>query len=138
LQQVDIQLLASDLRDSATPNSGLPINFADLHETRVQETIMVQILSITDIGHSAFNLQNVRQTRIEKADLAGLAGDSDEEDVHDEDARLIPDYPRGMLRFELTDGSQYITAIEYRKIKELKLGETPLGYKVLTFPLFAI
>ena len=47
-----------------------------------------------------------------------------------EDDGPIPRYPRSMLQFRISDGSTEIDAIEYRKIPELELGETPLGYKV--------
>ena len=40
--------------------------------------ILVQIVSMTEIGSSAFNLQNIRQARIEQADLAGLAEEEDD------------------------------------------------------------
>ncbi|KAI5114584.1 hypothetical protein M0805_009807, partial [Coniferiporia weirii] len=76
---------------------------------------------------SAFNLQNVRQTRIERADLAGLAL----EEGGENDEGPIPNYPRTMLRLEVCDGSVTIPAIEYREMPDLKLGETPLGFKIL-------
>ncbi|KZS94274.1 DUF1767-domain-containing protein [Sistotremastrum niveocremeum HHB9708] len=128
-RHVQTQLLASDLRDSMLPGTGAPSNIAELDNAFLAGPVLVQILAITDIGHSAFSLQTTRQTRIDKADLAGLAeaeGDSEEED-----ANSIPKYPRGMLRFELSDGSQTFPAIEYRRIKDLELGVTPLGYKVI-------
>ena len=85
---------------------------------------------MTDIGHSAFALQNVRQARIERADLAGLAGEEDENQDEGEETGSVPKYPRSMLRFQLSDGATVLEAIEYRKIPELELGVTPLGYKV--------
>ena len=88
--------------------------------------ILVELAAITEIGHSAFNLYNIRQARIERADLAGLA---QEEGVEDDEGP-VPNFPRTMLKFELCDGSVTIPAIEYRSIPELKLDETPLGYKV--------
>ena len=35
-----------------------------------------------------------------------------------------------MLRLELSDGATTLRAMEYQRIPELKLGSTPLGYKV--------
>lgn len=90
-------------------------------------------MALTDIGHSAFSLQNTRQTRIERADLDGLAVESDAEGEGGEDEGPIPNYPRGMLRFELSDGATVIPAIEYRKIAQFQLGVTPLGCKVAIF-----
>lgn len=103
--------------------------------------VLVEVIAVTDIGHSAFSLQNTRQARLDKADLAGLAAQKRERDGQqgvgegepqgdEEDEGPIPKYPRGMLRFELSDGHTVIKAIEYRKIPELVLGELELGYKV--------
>ena len=113
------------------PGTGLPRNVAELNNTKLQGLpILVEIVSMTEIGHSAFSLQNVRQARIEKADLAGLAGEEDENQEDGEEAGPVPKYPRSMLRFQLSDGATVLEAIEYRKIPELELGVTPLGYKV--------
>lgn len=112
------------------PGTGLPQNVYELDNTKLQgPPILVEIISITEIGQSAFNLQNVRQARIERADLAGLAEEGDEQDGG-EDAGPVPKYPRSMLRFQLSDGATVLEAIEYRRIPELELGVTPLGYKV--------
>ena len=88
---------------------------------------------MTEIGHSAFSLQNVRQARIERADLAGLAGEEGEDQDGGEDAGSVPKYPRSMLRFQLSDGTRILEAIEYRKIPQFELGVTPLGCKA-SFP----
>ena len=107
--------------------TGFPHELSDISDTRICETpLLVEITSITEIGHSAFNLYNVRQTRIERVDLAGLA----EEEGVESDEGPIPNYPRQMLKLELSDGTTTAKAIEYRSIPELKLGETPLGFKV--------
>jgi RecQ-mediated genome instability protein 1 len=128
---VEIQLLESDLRDSMQHGTGLPSNIGNAKKgTLGGAPVLVQIMSITDIGQSAFSLQTVRQTRIDRADLAGLA----EQDGGEDDGP-IPRFPRSMLRFELTDGKTTINAIEFRKIPELELGETPLGFKVSKHPV---
>ena len=49
--------------------------------------------------------------------------------VEDEEGP-IPNYPHTTLKLQLSDGNVTLPAIEYRAIPELKLGETPLGYKV--------
>ena len=124
ISNVDAQLLNSDLRDSMLAGTGFPLNIGSAENVRLRGHILVQIQGMTEIGHSAFSLQNVQQTRVDRADLAGLTGDDDE------DEGPIPSYPRSMLQFELTDGSQLIKAIEYRRLPDLELGVTPLGYKV--------
>lgn len=125
IRNVDTQLLESDLRDSMMPGTGLPQVSAEVKETTIRGPILVQVLSIMDIGQSAFSLMNVRQARLERADMAGLAGGED-----DEDEGPIPSYPRSTLRLELTDGSVSLPAVEHRRLPELKLGESKLGLKV--------
>ena len=65
---------------------------------------------------------------MDRADLAGLAREGDEDATEDEGP--VPKYPRGMLRLELSDGFTTVEAVEYRSIPQLRLGVTPLGYKV--------
>ena len=114
-------------------HTGFPANINELHDTRLSPTqpVLCQINAITEIGHSAFSLQNVRQTRIDREDLAGLveAGVEDEEE-----SQPIPNYPRATLRFELSDGSVTVRAMEYKRLPGLELGVTPLGFKV-SFPV---
>lgn len=120
--QVEEQFLQSSLADSAIPNTGLPA--PDSHDIRIKDTLC-EVVALTEIGHSAFSLKNVRQARVDKEDLAGLAGDMDDGEDYS-----VPKYPRSMLRFELSDGTKTMRAIEYRKIPQLDLGVTPLGTKV--------
>ncbi|EJU04925.1 DUF1767-domain-containing protein [Dacryopinax primogenitus] len=126
-KNIESQLLQSDLHDSTLPQTGLPENPASLHAVNLPPFLLLQVVSIMEIGHSAFSLQNTRQAWIEKADLAGLAA---REDDGEYSAGEFPRYPRGMLSLELSDGYNVIKAIEYRRLDGLKLGETPLGYKV--------
>ncbi|EKM58284.1 uncharacterized protein PHACADRAFT_193408 [Phanerochaete carnosa HHB-10118-sp] len=131
LYNIETQLLQSNLEGSMLPGTGLPTNVADLNNTKLTgPTVLVEIVSMTEIGHSAFSLQNVRQARLERADLAGLADEEDEGQGGEEEGP-VPKYPRSMLRFQLTDGSTVLNAIEYRRIPEFELGVTPLGYKML-------
>ena len=128
-EQVESQLLMSDLTDSMIHGTGLPQDLAGLQKGVLSgPPILVQIMALTEIGHSAFNLMNVRQTKIDRADLSGLAQQGDNEDGADEGP--VPNYPRSMLQFELSDGTIKLNAIEYRKIPQLDLENTPLGYKV--------
>ncbi|KAI0065318.1 hypothetical protein BV25DRAFT_1799030 [Artomyces pyxidatus] len=125
-EHVELQLLQSDLTDSMIHGTGMPHNVADVgYHGQLKGPLLVEITAITDIGQSAFNLKNVRQTRIDREDLAGLA-----ENDGGEDDGPIPRFPRSMLRFQLSDGATIMNAIEYRRLPTLELGETPLGYKV--------
>lgn len=90
--------------------------------------------AITEIGHSAFSLRNVRQARIDKADMAGLAAqerDEGEQPPQDGEDYTIPSYPRSTLRFVLSDGFRTLEAMEYRRLPSINLGDTPLGCKVI-------
>jgi RecQ-mediated genome instability protein 1 len=129
-EQVESQLLMSDLTDSMVHGTGLPHNLAGLQKGSLSgPPILMQITALTEIGHSAFSLMNVRQTKTDRADLSGLAC-AENEDEGEADEGPVPNYPRSMLRFELSDGLIKLNAIEYRKIPELDLENTPLGYKV--------
>ncbi|KAG9123547.1 hypothetical protein FRC07_014776 [Ceratobasidium sp. 392] len=119
---VEEQFLQSNLADSVLPNTGFPA--PDSHDVRIKN-ILCEVVAITEIGHSAFNLKNVRQARIDKEDLAGLAGD-----LEDGEDYSVPKYPRSMLRMQISDGHKTMRAIEYRRIPEFELGVTPLGIKV--------
>ncbi|KZT53243.1 hypothetical protein CALCODRAFT_417439, partial [Calocera cornea HHB12733] len=125
-QNIESQLLQSDLHDSTLVNTGLQDNAAALHGVNLPPFLLLQVVSIMEIGHSAFSLRNTRQAWIEKADLAGLAGGDDEAD---DQAGDTPRYPRSMLSLELSDGYNNIKAIEFRRLDALKLGVTPLGFK---------
>lgn len=127
LYHVECQLLQSDLSDSMLAGTGLPPNVSELDNTMMRgPPTLVEIVSMTEIGHSAFSLQNTRQARMERADLAGLA--EEEEEAAEEGA--VQSYPRSMLKFELSDGATVMKAIEYRRLPQLVLGQTPLGFKV--------
>ncbi|KAH7341962.1 hypothetical protein B0J17DRAFT_281009 [Rhizoctonia solani] len=119
---VEEQLLQSSLVDSAVRGTGFPA--PNSHGIQIKNTLC-EVVALTEIGHSAFTLKNVRQARVDKEDLAGLAGD-----LEDGEDYSIPKYPRSMLRFELSDGTKTMRAIEYRRIPEFELGVVPLGIKV--------
>ncbi|KAH9037843.1 hypothetical protein EDB85DRAFT_2085721 [Lactarius pseudohatsudake] len=127
MEHVESQLLMSDLTDSMVSGSGLPHDLPGLRKGSLSgPPVLVQILALTEIGHGAFNLMNIRQAKIDRADLSGLArGDNDDE----ADEGPVPNYPRSMLHFQLSDGTIRLNAIEYKKIPQLDLENTPLGYK---------
>jgi RecQ-mediated genome instability protein 1 len=127
-EQVESQLLMSDLTDSMVHGTGLPHDIASFRKSTLSgPPVLVQILALMEIGHSAFNLMNVQQAKRERADLSGLARGDDEDEAGE---GPIPNYPRSMLQFELSDGTITLKAIEYRKIPQLDLEKTPLGLKV--------
>lgn len=139
LYNVETQLLQSNLSDSMLAGTGLPQDVAELSNGKIPgPPVLVEVVSMTEIGQSAFNLQNVRQARLERADLAGLAEQNDEGGgeggEEQEEAGRVPKYPRSMLKFELSDGATTLHAIEYRRIPDFELGTTPLGYKVRAIP----
>ncbi|PVF98041.1 hypothetical protein CPB86DRAFT_797632 [Serendipita vermifera] len=145
-KQVELQLLQSDLSDSMQRQTGFPTSIHNMKNgvigTRTSGGgILVQINAITEIGASAFTLRNVRQARMDKADMTGLtrekiATETGEDQINstgreteDEDVTM-PSYPRSMLSLMLSDGSIQIKAMEYKRLDVLKLGETPLGCKL--------
>jgi RecQ-mediated genome instability protein 1 len=120
-----------------TPSTGLPPVFLTSDRTLSSPPLLVEIVSITEVGHSAFQLQNTRQMRIDRADLAGLNAERGENgEQEEEEEGPVPRYPRSMLKLELTDGTVTFRAIEYKRMPDLVLGETPLGYKVLCVLLY--
>ncbi|KAH9002930.1 hypothetical protein EDB86DRAFT_2893992 [Lactarius hatsudake] len=119
MEHVESQLLMSDLTDSMASGSGLPHDLPSLRKGSLSGPPVL-------IGHSAFNLMNIRQAKVDRADLSGLArGDNDDE----ADEGPVPNYPRSMLHFQLSDGTIRLNAIEYKKIPQFDLENTPLGYK---------
>ena len=112
------------------PNTGFPPTILEMNNEKLKgKPILVEVCSVTELGSSAFNLYNVRQARIERADLAGLAQEEGTED----DGGPIPKYPRQMLKLVLSDGTHSVPAIEYRSISAFDLADTPLGCKACTF-----
>jgi RecQ-mediated genome instability protein 1 len=134
-----LQYLGSDLADSTLQGSGLPANVGQMEKGRIATSssggaVLCQMNAITEIGHSAFSLRNVRQARIDKADMAGLAAqerDESEQPPQDGEDYTIPSYPRSTLRFVLSDGFRTLEAMEYRRLPSVNLGDTPLGCKVI-------
>ena len=132
LDNVDFQLLQSDLSDSMLHHTGLPTRVQSMKNGVIATPatggpILVQVLEAMEIGASAFNLMNVRQAKKDGTDLSGLAVGTEEEGG--EGAKEAK-YPRGILSLTLSDGSMQVKAIEYKRIEGLTLGETPLGFKV--------
>jgi RecQ-mediated genome instability protein 1 len=144
-RQTLTQMLQSDLADSMLRETGFPAGIRSMNNGVIgtRETggpLLVQVVSITEIGASAFTLANVRQSRLDKADMTGLTKERDldnegdakdaEQDLDEEDVTM-PSYPRSMISMMIDDGTTRIKAIEFKRVPKLVLGETPLGCKVL-------
>ncbi|KAE9391387.1 hypothetical protein BT96DRAFT_832121 [Gymnopus androsaceus JB14] len=131
IQDIETQLLESDLHDSMVHGTGIPAYMSNSntpHSKLTGPPILVQIESITDVGVSAYTLNKTRIIREERKE----AGEDEEGEADDEveGEGPIPNYARSMLKLEISDGATTLKAAEYRPIPELVLGGTPLGCKV--------
>lgn len=158
---IQTQLLLSNLEQSllqyplTPPPRGklttLPADPTVVHDVVLfgpgkMDACLVQIISISEVGHSAFQTKNTMEQRKEALSGVGrirrirdhadpgngnnnVNGDQppDEEDNEPGD---VPPYPRSMLMLDVSDGFRVMRAMEYRRIDALKLGETALGSKV--------
>ncbi|KAH6913275.1 hypothetical protein BKA70DRAFT_1558649 [Coprinopsis sp. MPI-PUGE-AT-0042] len=124
------QILKADLFDA----TGLPPQISS-RETTIciaGPPVLVQIKALTDIGISAFKLEEVRKAREERPQ-SGLGTEEDGEDEGDievEGEGPMPKYPRGTLMFGLSDGTAILKAMEYKVLPQLSLLTTPPGYKM--------
>lgn len=142
-QDVLTQYLHSDLGISTLPGAQpvLPADPGAAHGSRLfPRPVLLQVLSLTEIGSSAFQLQTVLEqrrdvldgkTRIRRMDDDGDGAGAGGGEVDMAELGKLPAYPRGMLKLELSDGRGVIKAIEYGRLGALKLGETSLGAKVV-------
>ncbi|KAF9485165.1 hypothetical protein BDN70DRAFT_796385 [Pholiota conissans] len=131
IEYVKVQLLESDLADSMSKGTGLRPNIVRATEDLKGPPILVQIIAMTEIGTSAFQLEQTRVAREERMRSGQGNVEGDEEgDVEVEGEGPMPKYPRGTLRFQLSDGETIIEAMEYRTLPQLALGITELGYKM--------
>ncbi|KAI0671737.1 DUF1767-domain-containing protein [Trametes maxima] len=137
LNNVDTQLLESSFSDSMVAGTGFPPNVLNAKQTFLEGPILVEVIGIMEIGHSAYSLLQIYESRQEyrkQADLRAAGGDADVEGQ-----KPMPKYPRSMLQLQLSDGVSTLPAVESVKLPEFELGETPLGYKVSrAFLLFAL
>ncbi|KAJ2925803.1 hypothetical protein H1R20_g11292, partial [Candolleomyces eurysporus] len=131
---IEDQLLKSNLSESMDLETGLPHDIGDFNKTLTlpATSTLVEITSLTEIGHSAFQLDQIRKAREERIQ-AGLDeyGEGEEDaDIEIEGEGPMPKYPRGMLSFVLSDGKTSFKACEYRTLPDLSLVRTPLGFKM--------
>ncbi|CAH7677659.1 hypothetical protein BY996DRAFT_2881642 [Phakopsora pachyrhizi] len=147
IKKVENQLLLSDLSASTSePVSDLlPLpslitidrEFGDFPKelSLSDRGVLVQIQSMTEIGQSAISLENVHKKLMDATQGRDRVIDLDDEiNRNDQDSQEQSQevkFPRSMLRFELSDGHRTVQAVEYKRIKDLELGVTPLGCKLL-------
>ncbi|KAI0331920.1 DUF1767-domain-containing protein [Cubamyces sp. BRFM 1775] len=136
MKHVEEQLLQSDFTDSMLAGTGFPPGITNADETILEGPILVEVTGIMEIGHSAYSLMQIYESRIEYRRQAQLRIANGDEDPGEQ--KPIPKYPRSMLQLELSDGASVLTAVEVKKLPELELGETPLGYKVDCLPESAV
>ncbi|KAG2227752.1 hypothetical protein INT45_004794 [Circinella minor] len=114
--------LSKDLKDTSIPT--IPSNYgsAPLDSFPPGQGIVLQIVDVQDISNSTHSLLNnlatvapVRQVYVRRAT---------ESDIQ---------FPRGTLRWTLTDGYKEIVALEYERLPQLKL-TTPFGCKLFIKP----
>ncbi|KAJ3515428.1 hypothetical protein NLJ89_g1768 [Agrocybe chaxingu] len=131
MEAVKNQLILSDLKDSMLEGTGLDVHIGQYTGPLHGPPVLVQIVAITEIGASAFQLDQIRVAREERME-EGVGNEEGEEDgdVEVEGEGPMPKYPRGTLRFLLSDGVTKLDAIEYRPFPQLSLGTTPLGFKL--------
>ncbi|TFK87474.1 hypothetical protein K466DRAFT_490839 [Polyporus arcularius HHB13444] len=126
IENVNTQLLESDFADSMVAGTGFLPNALNAVHAVIDGPILVEVIGIMDIGHSAYSLQQVYDSRIEyrkQAEIRDASGDEDQR-------KPMPKYPRSMLQLQLSDGSSVLPGIEFKSLPQFELGETPLGCKV--------
>ena len=147
---IDTQILGSCLKDSMTPATGFPANVLEIDGQPIPgPPVLVEILRMDEIGHSALSLIYVAEARAEhtrqvERRLKAEAERKKEEDQEDhdrhkgqdrqpdaeEDIGVLPTYPRSMLHFELSDGSTTLQAFEFAHLPGFELGKPVIGRKV--------
>jgi RecQ-mediated genome instability protein 1 len=152
IKQTEEQLLFSDLAHSLS-SGALPVDIGSSDESKIPGRVLVQVLSITDISHSALQLSDIHKRRKEHAaSLLAVVGGATQASGSFSSSRPPPpqstaattttldgeggeadmplNFPRGMLSLQLSDGFTTVKAIEYRTIPQLSLETTQLGCKV--------
>lgn len=158
IKEMNNQLLLSDLGDSTLQHPGLlPAAEGETEgegegEDRLfvhpKSAVLVQVLEVIDIGHSALSLLDRHKARMEDKKILRATGrehrrpimtiDNTQRDQNDEGndeggAQAIAStkgFPRSMLRLRVSDGFTEYVALEAKRIAGLSMDETPLGTKV--------
>ncbi|KAF9456620.1 hypothetical protein BDZ94DRAFT_1275214 [Collybia nuda] len=133
LEAVEHQIMESNFGDSMLPGTGLPTHVAVPTTTTVLEGlhVLVEVVSITEVANSAFNLNQTHNAREERMKAGDVDDGEGEGDIEVEGEGPMPKYPRGMLKLQLYDGTITLPAIEYRSLPGLSLENTPLGFKMI-------
>ncbi|KAF0447594.1 hypothetical protein F8M41_002765 [Gigaspora margarita] len=123
-QAIYNEFLDSDLNKSMKPH--LPPLIEDKHKIIIGEhqPIILQIADIFEVGVSAQSLLDVVNSYLSGSMKQGHKYN----DLSDRQYESIQ-FPRGMLKFQLTDGYQSVDAIEYKPLSNLNL-LTPIGIKI--------
>ncbi|CAG8624879.1 10351_t:CDS:2 [Dentiscutata heterogama] len=123
-QTIYNEFLDSDLNKSMEPH--LPPLIEDKHKIIIGEhqPIILQIADIFEVGVSAQSLLDVVNSYLSGSVKQGHKYN----DLSDRQYESIQ-FPRGMLKFQLTDGYQSVDAIEYKPLSNLNL-LTPIGIKI--------
>ncbi|CDO73719.1 hypothetical protein BN946_scf185015.g47 [Trametes cinnabarina] len=129
LANVNEQLLESDFADSMLTGTGFPEDIFRGRDTQLKGPILVELVGIMEVGHSAYNLMQIYEARVEWRKQAELRNARVELDAGEE--KPMPKYPRSTLQFELSDGAYVLPAVEFKRLPEFELGETPLGSKMI-------
>ncbi|TFK21189.1 hypothetical protein FA15DRAFT_645975 [Coprinopsis marcescibilis] len=135
IAKVEEQIHKSDLYDSTMHGTGLPVQVASPTTTTTLggPPVLVQLVALTDVGISAFQLEQVRKAREERVEQGTVLEEGEGEgegDVEVEGEGPMPKYPRGTLLLHLSDGVTTLKAMEYRPLPDFSLLTTPLGLKV--------
>ncbi|XAO26118.1 hypothetical protein I312_104952 [Cryptococcus bacillisporus CA1280] len=130
IENVHTEFLYSDLSLCTRETPIFPEG--ELHDMIIfPKPTLLQIHAISEVGHSAYQIQTVMEQRSEvlsgRTRIRGLDDDGENEV---EDGK-VPPYPRGMLRLELGDGRRIVRAMEYKRINDIVLGQTSLGSKIV-------
>ena len=105
--------------------TGIPADALGAVHTVIRGSILVEVVGMTDIGHSASTLLQVYESRVEykkQAELRRANGDEEQQ-------KPMPKFPRSMLQLQLSDGQSVLPVIEAKTLSQFELGETPLGFK---------
>ena len=137
IKKVEEQILLASLSEICDSGALPTENLSEtLHCVIGDKKILVQVVGMTEVGHSAQALKDTHEQRKEEARITAKGGQAErtrvvgnlegEEEVNGKTIK----FPRAMLSLQLSDGFTTLKAIECKRIPGLSLEETPLGCKV--------
>lgn len=139
LKTIEQQILLSPL-EACTSAGSIPDEVQEMEDGTLSpgKGVLVQIISLDEVGHAAVGLREVLHSQKEEARLGQEAanrvrvhGLTQEGVDGDEAAGQVTRYPRTMLKLQLSDGHTVLNAIEYKHLPALNLADTALGAKIL-------